>query len=95
MADIKITVNAMTKTALTPVKPVVEDVIANTVLTKMKIETIAKELAQPWKYGTALHRIARTHKVPIQLVREINDAVTAKAATFKVVELIAPLEVTK
>ena len=95
MADIKTTVNAMTKTALTPVKPVVEDVIANTILTKVKIETIAKELAQPWKYGTALHRFAKLHNVPIQLVREINDAVTVKAATFKVVELIAPLEVTK
>ena len=92
MADIKITVNAMTKTALTPVKPVVEDVIANTVLTKTKIETIAKELAQPWKYGTALHRFAKAHSVPIQLVREINDAVEAKSATFAVV---APLEVIK
>jgi len=90
VADIKTTVNTMTKTALTPVKPVVEDVIANTILTKVKIETIAKELVQPWKYGTALHRFAKEHNVPIQLVREINDAVTVRQLHLRLLSLLHP-----
>ena len=55
-----------------------------------KIETIAAELAQPWIYGTALHRFARLHKVPIESIREINDAVDAAKSKFAPAE---PMEI--
>ena len=86
MADIKTTVDKMTKTALQPVTPE-KPVAPVTTLTIAKIEAIARELAQPWKYGTALHRFARLHGVPLRAVREIRDAMDNKVATFEPVEV--------
>jgi len=86
MADIITTVNGMPKKDLVFDKPIGDEVsLAD--ISAVKIKAIAKELVQPWKYGTALHRFARLHDVPIEIVRQINDAVDAKAATFAPVEM--------
>jgi len=86
MANIVTTVNGMPKKDLVFDKPIGGE-ISLVDIPVTKIRAIAKELAQPWKYGTALHRFARLHDVPIQAVRKINDAVEAKAATFASVEM--------
>lgn len=85
MADIKITVDAMAKKDILPEKPVVPEMSLSDV-PALKIQAIAKELAQPWIYGTALHRFAKLHDVPIQIIREIKAAVGNKASTFVVAE---------
>lgn len=86
MADIKTTIDGMAKKDIVFVAPIVEEhSLVDIPVTKIK--AIAKELAQPWQYGTALHRFARLHDVSIQAVRKIKDAVDEKAATFAPVEI--------
>ena len=87
MADINITVAGMTSAALKPVKPLVVEAVSPE-LTKVKIETIAKELVKPWQYGTALHRFAKRHDVPIDVIIRINEAVNTKVALLTPVEVI-------
>ena len=81
MADITTTIGAMAKKDIAPDAPAV--IVPSAVsIPATKIQAIAKELAQPWIYGEALHRFARLHGVPLQVVREIDAAVKAKASTF-------------
>lgn len=89
MASITTTVNGMAKKDILPDAPVVEEP-SPIDIPATEIQAIAKELAQPWKYGKALHRFARLHDVPIQAVREIDAAVKAKAATFAPAEPLDP-----
>ena len=87
MANIKTTVDGMPKKDLVFDVPIV-DAVSLSDVSAVKIQAIAKELAQHWKYGTALHRFARIHDVSIQVVREISDAVKNKTATFASVESV-------
>ena len=90
MADIKTTVDGMPIKDLTPTPPEPEEPPAVTVLAA-KIQTIAKELAASWQYGSHLKGYAVRHDVPLSAIREIYAAVQDRLAKIaKPEEVIEP-----
>lgn len=88
MADVTEVVSGMPKKDTTPSPPAIEEAPTPTA-TVAKIKEITKELAQPWIYGTALHRFAKRHKVHLKVVQEISKALTEKQAEEASVETVA------
>lgn len=78
MADIAATVSAMPAADTSPVQPPAGIPPMPTELSAVLIRTIAKEMAQPWKYGLCISRFARVHGIPMAQAEEIYIALKAK-----------------
>jgi hypothetical protein len=78
MAKIAVVINAMELSDLQPTAPEPPEPEPEPELTKLKIETIAKKLQQPWLYGDALHRFAKREGVTLKQMRRIRRAINLR-----------------